>query len=152
MMFKFLQVNLNHCKVAQDLLRQYLFEQKVDVAVVSEPYSVPSDSSSWLASSGTRRAAIWLVGEGLAVNNIHQGPEFITVWLNGVQIFSCYASPNCTGVEFSNFLQRLEDRIRTVERSIPVIVAGDFNARSAAWGDCCQDSQGDGLSSLLDQL
>ncbi|XP_060871398.1 uncharacterized protein LOC132945642 [Metopolophium dirhodum] len=102
-MFKFLQVNLNHCKVAQDLLRQYLSEQKVDVALVSEPYSVSSDSSSWLVSSAQE-------------------------------------------------LQRLEDRIRAVEPSIPVIVAGDFNARSAAWGDWCQDSRGDDLSSLLDQL
>lgn len=152
MMSKFLQVNLNHCKVAQDLLRQYLSEQKVDVALVSEPYSVPSDSSSWLVSSGTQRAAIWLVSEGFVVADIHQDPEFITARLNGVQIFSCYASPNSTRDEFSNLLQRLEDRIRAVEPSVPVILAGDFNARSAAWGDWCQDSRGDDLSSLLDQL
>lgn len=57
-MINFIQCNLNHCRMAQDLLRQYAAEKRVDVALVSDPHAAPTDCSSWLVSSGTRRAAI----------------------------------------------------------------------------------------------
>jgi len=51
-----------------------------------------------------------------------------------------------------DFLQRLEDNIRATSPSIPVKVTGDFNARSAAWGDWVNNQRGDDLSALLDSL
>jgi hypothetical protein len=151
-MMKFLQINLNHCKVAQDLLRQRASEEKVDVALVSDPHVVPKDDRSWLACCGTRKAAIWLASGEATVTEVHRDPEFVSARLNEVYVISCYASPNRTAAEFSDFLQRVGDHVRTIGPGVPVIVAGDLNARSAVWGDWCQDSRGSDLNSLFDSL
>lgn len=151
-MMKFLQINLNHCKVAQDLLRQRAAEEKVDIALVSDPYVVPSDGCSWLACYGTRKAAIWFASDEVTATEVHRDPEFVSATLNGVNVIICYASPNRTAAEFSDFLQRIEDHVRTIGHGVPVIVAGDLNARSAVWGDWCQDSRGSELNSLFDSL
>jgi len=151
-MMKFLQINLNHCKLAQDLLRQCATEEKVDIAIVSDPHVVPSDDCSWLASCGTRRAAIWLASDAVTVSEVHRDPEFVSTKLNGVYVISCYASPNRTATEFSDFLQRVENHVRLVGSGVPVIVTGDLNARSAVWGNWCQDSRGSDLNSLFDSL
>jgi len=151
-MIKFIQVNLNHCKVAQDLLRQYAAEQHVEVVLITDPYSAPEGSTSWFVSSGTQRAAIWLAGKNVTAAKVYRDSEFVSVRLNGVQTFSCYASPNKTRAEFEDFLRRLEDKVRAVEPGVPVLITGDFNARSASWGDWCHDTRGDDLSTLFDSL
>lgn len=151
-MIKFIQVNLNHCKAAQDLLRQHVVEQGVEVVLITDPYSVPEGSTSWLTSSGTQRAAIWLVGSGVTAAEVHRDPEFMSARLNGIQTFSCYASPNKSMAEFEDFLQRLEVKVRAVEPGVPVLITGDFNARSAAWGDWCRNTRGDDLSTLFSSL
>lgn len=151
-MISFVQTNQNHCREAQDMLLQFVAEQGVEVALVSDPYAIPQDSSSWIASSGSRRAAIWIAGDGIAAACVLRDPEFVSARLNGVQMFSCYASPNKTLPEFANFLQRLEDAVRSIEPGVPVLIAGDLNARSAAWGDWYQDSRGEDLSCLFDSL
>jgi len=151
-MIKFLQINLNHCKVAQDLLRQRAAEEKVDIALVSDPHVVPSDDCSWLACCGTRKAAIWLASDEVTVTEVHRDPEFVSARLNGVYVISCYASPNRTAAEFSNFLQRVGSHVSSIGHGVSVIVAGDLNARSAVWGDWCQDSRGSDLNSLFDSL
>jgi len=151
-MIKYIQVNLNHCKVAQNLLRQYVTEQRVEVVLITDPYPTPEGSTSWFTSSGTQRAAIWLAGSGVTATEIHRNPEFVSARLNGVQTFSCYASPNKSRAEFEVLLQRLEDKVRAAEPGVPVLIIGDFNARSAAWGDWCHDSRGDDLSTLFSSL
>jgi len=37
-MVKVLQLNLNHCRAAQDLLALLVIEQQAEVAMLSEPY------------------------------------------------------------------------------------------------------------------
>jgi hypothetical protein len=40
--YNFLQTNANHCARAQDLLMQVMVEWEIDIAVVAEPYMIPS--------------------------------------------------------------------------------------------------------------
>lgn len=150
-MFSVVQANLNHSRVAQDLLDQYMVEQRIDVAILSDPYQAAIASNAWLVDSGTRRAAIWVPGHSVSIGNVLRDPEFVSARINGVQVFSCYASPNQTLEAFSNFLQRLEDSIRLAP-GVPVLVAGDFNARSAAWGDRVNNRRGVELSALFETL
>ncbi|XP_025192464.1 uncharacterized protein LOC112592575, partial [Melanaphis sacchari] len=151
-MISFLQGNLNHCRVAQDLLTQYMVEQEVDVALLSDPHRVDSGSTMWHSDNGTQRAAILISGNGITVGNIQRDLEFVSVRINGVQVYSCYASPNKTQAEFNNFLQRLEDSVRAVPPGVPVLVTGDFNARSADWGDWVSNQRGGELNDLFQSL
>lgn len=147
-MIKFIQCNLNHCRVAQDLLDQYMVEQKVDVALVSDPH-LPT--STWYADNGLRRAAIHITGD-VTIGNVVRDTEFVTVRINGVQVYSCYASPNRPLDQSRDFLQRLENSIRMIAPSTPVLITGDFNARSALWGDWVNNQRGEELSTLLHAL
>ena len=55
-----LQLNLNHCEAAEDLLRQNVIEHKIDIAVLSEPYSIERNSLWVTDRSGM--ASIWACG------------------------------------------------------------------------------------------
>src|ERR1700710_2596475 len=58
---KLLQLNLNHCEVAQDLLRQTVAEKQIDVAIISEQYR-RGEVCTWVADT-TDKAAIWACGK-----------------------------------------------------------------------------------------
>jgi len=53
-----IQINLNHCRAAQDLLLQSVRVCKADLAVISEPYKV-KDDGDWITDT-SGKAAIWL--------------------------------------------------------------------------------------------
>lgn len=67
-----LQVNLNHCEAAHDLLMQTVRELKVDLAIISEPYR-HLDTQAWVGwilaprpssglVAGVRSKAVPMVG------------------------------------------------------------------------------------------
>lgn len=152
-MLRFLQANLNHCKVAQDLLMKFMQEEAIDVAILSDPYRIQDNGCDRLADASTQRAAILVFGKQISVSNVIRDAEFVSAKVGGYQVYSCYATPNpATRDAFGNLLLRLEDSIRLVPRGTPVVVAGDFNARSAAWGDRVTSRRGDELCDLFAAL
>ncbi|KAL4082648.1 hypothetical protein QTP88_029709 [Uroleucon formosanum] len=79
---------------------------------------------------------------------MHQGFRWVEV--QGLRVYSCYWSPNCSIDEYKDFLLRLELSIRN--SLIPVVVAGDFNAKSRAWGSPREDPRGTLLADMLASL
>ena len=59
-MARVLQINLNHCAVAQNLLLQLVREEKADIAIVSEEYR-DLNEPNWVKDT-TSKAAIWICG------------------------------------------------------------------------------------------
>ncbi|KAL4108264.1 hypothetical protein QTP88_018495 [Uroleucon formosanum] len=129
-----------------------MVEERVDVALISDPYKADPASSAWHVSAGQRKAAIYVANTGVTVANVISDPEFVSARLNGVQVYSCYASPNRPIEDFQDLLCRLEDSIRTVQQGTPVLVTGDLNARSAAWGDWVDNRRGEELGLLIESL
>ena len=62
-MAKVLQINLNHCTVAQVLLSQLIREEKADIVIISEQYKDLIVSEPNWVTDGTSTAAIWVYGE-----------------------------------------------------------------------------------------
>ena len=127
---KFVQLNLNHCKVAQDVLVQTVHEASIDVAILCEQYK-NMDGCNWSADR-TGKAAIWICGRRItqmSTNNPVAG--FVRVETAGLHIYSCYAPPSATNEEFECFLDQLVADVRLRK---PVIIAGDFNAWATEWG------------------
>lgn len=90
---KLLQLNLNNCEVAQDLLRQTVAEKQIDVAIVSEQYR-RVDGCTWVADT-TDKAAIWACGRFPVQQVVVRGRAgYVGVRVNGVYVFSCYAPPS----------------------------------------------------------
>lgn len=142
---RLIQLNLNHCRAAQDLLAQSVRELRIDVAVLCEQYR-DVDRPGWLSDS-SRRAAIWSCGSLSPVaSRVSSEDGFVRGEVAGVTIYSCYASPNEPIASFHDFLGRLVADIRGQHR---VILMGDFNAWATDWGSRHTDVRG---RALLDAL
>lgn len=132
---KILQINLNHCRTAHDLLLIAAAENEADLVLVSEPYKIPNEWSADLSN----RAAIWVTSRGASTSAVvkcvarHTG--FVITLYEDVYVVSVYASPNDKLYEFEAFLLELAIAIKPFNRKNQgVIIAGDFNARSPLWG------------------
>jgi len=129
-----------------------MVEEKIDIALVSDYYKADAFSAAWIANAGSSRAAIYIPNNAVTVGNVQRDPEFVSARLIGVQVYCCYASPNRPLEKFCDMLHRLEDSIRSIQRGVPVVVAGDFNSRSAIWGDWVDNRRGEELGLLIESL
>lgn len=82
---KVIQINLNHCEAAQDLLAQTVREMEADVAIISEPFKVP-DSNLWKMDR-TGKAAIWACGKyPFQGYTSHQEDGFVHAKINDTRL------------------------------------------------------------------
>ena len=115
-MGKFLQINLNHCRGAQDILLNQVGAWGVDVVMISEPYAVSkrgeSRDGSWFGSED--EAAAILFSNSVRTprhRELSRGEGFVLVrWGNAVLV-SAYALPNRPVDQFENFLHALAREI-----------------------------------------
>lgn len=128
---KVIQLNLNHCEAAQELLVQTISELEIDVAIISEPYKVPTDGR-WI-SDKTGKAAIWACGnfpfQGGFLSVAEEG--FAVAKIGGVHWFSCYAAPSLGKQNYETMLDKL---VKESNGLHSFIIAGDFNAWAEEWG------------------
>ena len=127
-----IQVNLNECKVAHDLLMQLVLEKEVDIALVSEP-NLKVSGGPW-AISENGLTGIWVKDPNTAKLLLPK-PEGITgVTIDGVLFLSTYFSGNKSNDDYSIYLEQLGGLIRG-RGGDKVIVGGDLNAKSVMWGE-----------------
>lgn len=144
MALRFLQANLNHSARAQDLLIQSMAEWLIKVAVVSEPYYIPP-RYNWFGDSEQLVAiVVQSAADSPLFTSVAKGRGCVAALVGNIVIVAVYFSPNRALVEFESFLVEVR---AIVEQSgtHPVIVAGDFNAKSMAWGSPATDARGEML-------
>lgn len=145
---KILQLNLNHCEAAHDLLMQTVRELEADVALISEPYRHLSNQP-W-ESDSTNKAVIWSCGKcpfQRTANNNEVG--FVAAWVDGLRFYSCYAPPSLSNEQFEDFLDRLTEDAR---KHFPVAIAGDFNSWAIDWGSKFTNTRGKALLEAMATL
>lgn len=139
---KCIQINLNHCEAAQDLLTQTVKEEKADLALICEQYKTIHATSRWVDDS-TKKAAIWTCGKyAFERKNANKSPNFAYAKIKGIHFFSCYAPPSATMAEYQQMLDVL---VAEVRGKSPAIVAGDFNAWAVEWGSTRTNHRGEAL-------
>lgn len=140
-MIKILQINVDGGQVAQDLMDAKSKELNIDVLVVCEQYRNIAEENGWFYDEGGK-SAVAVLCQDIPIELI--GPPkdigFRWVMIKGIRIYSCYWSPNANIESFAGFLDGLEVSVRSMET--PVIIAGDFNAKAAEWGDHREDDLG----------
>lgn len=148
---RYVQTNLNHCRDAQDLFWEFARSEDIGVALVSEPYGV--GAAGWHLDS-TGLAALGVLGRGLTLGEVENGDGFVSATVGGVsRVYSCYASPAISLDEFEQFLSRLEASVRKYRGDgVDLVIGGDFNARSASWGDHLTNARGDALADFASSL
>lgn len=148
-MIGFLQANLNRAKAAQALLLQTMYEQKADVAIISEPNKIPN-SEGWYGS--TDHSCCLLLSKDVEVTNNGRGEGYVWVDIQSCRVYSCYYSPSkkLSLEEYRAYLGRLSDSIR--EGPTEYIVAVDFNAHSPSWGSPTTCAKGEALSDFASAI
>lgn len=145
---RILQINLNHCEAAQDLLYQEVKDLNIDVAIIAEPYRVPLNGA-WISDT-KKWTAIYVCGK-YPIQEIHTSAEqgIVSAKINGIHIFSCYAPPRLNAQEFTTMLDKIVDDARRIK---PTIIAGDFNAWATEWGSRYTNNRGNILLDTFVQL
>ena len=123
---KILQVNTNRSRLAMDLLEVIAREQRIDIALVSEPNKNMTRNEHWLHDR-QQDCAIRLYNKELQATNPKQSNGMVSVDILGARWCSVYLSPNTHITEYQNALDNIENTIRP--RGTTTIVAGDINAK-----------------------
>uniref|UniRef100_A0A034WR48 Putative 115 kDa protein in type-1 retrotransposable element R1DM n=1 Tax=Bactrocera dorsalis TaxID=27457 RepID=A0A034WR48_BACDO len=143
-----LQLNLNHCEAAQELLTQTVIEQKVDIAILSEQYR-NLGTENW-SSDQTKKAAVWACGCKPFQSKPLSGQAYYTrAKICGINFYSCYIPPSVQQNEYERILDNL---VRDIANTTTNIVAGDFNAWAIEWGSTHTNRRGDALLKAFSTL
>ncbi|XP_070141595.1 uncharacterized protein [Drosophila kikkawai] len=119
-----IQLNLKHCRAAQDLLMQTVRERGSEVAILSEPYRT-GNSQGW-ATDRTGKAALWLCGIGAQqMCDIKAADGFVRANVCGTWLYSCYLASSLSLESFGRILDELSIDLRG---HCNAVVGGDFNA------------------------
>ncbi|CAH2228620.1 jg3750, partial [Pararge aegeria aegeria] len=137
--FNFLQTNINHSAGAQDLLMQSIAEWEIDIAVVCEPYFVPSQPH-WVGDTEGLVAIVLGDSAGPPLESIERGPGYAVAKWRDYVVVGIYFSPNRSLAEFEIYLDSV--RAAIFRRAGNIVVLGDFNAKSQAWGSPRTDERG----------
>ncbi|XP_070854126.1 uncharacterized protein [Drosophila suzukii] len=133
-----IQLNLNHCRAVQDLLKQTVRELGSEVAILSEPYRV--ESSSDCVTDPTGKAALWLCGVSVPPMRDTMAVEgFVRANVGGTWIYSCYLAPSLSLTSFSRIMDELISDLRGRSN---VVIGGDFNAWAEEWGSLYTNARG----------
>lgn len=127
---KILQINLNRCRLAHDLMIQVAHEQKIIIVLISELLKPESD---WTVDK-LGKVAIWITRINGVVNNDQDlilGDGFVGTKVEGMTFISTYILSNIKIEKYIEVLETIREEVKQYNR---VFISGDFNARSAAWG------------------
>lgn len=151
-MINFLQINIGEGRRAHDMMLATAIQVKADAIIVAEPNKALCEGLESTFLDHGRRAAIIVTNTRLQITKVGPANDLGFRWIivGGFRIYTCYWPPVRNTAEyglFVDFLDRLEASIRSA--SDPVIVAGDFNAKSPEWGDHRTDRNGRALSDFM---
>lgn len=147
MSFKFLQINLNKSRLAQDNCFQTCKKWDIDVVIVSEPNFIPTN---WYKDKDAK-AAICLCKLEISSGLIIQEEGFVAVRINRIIVVSCYFNPNDNIGKYKQQLQKLSDLI-TLNKNEQILIVGDFNANLTLWGSNRNNTRGFALLDVMSVL
>lgn len=144
-----LQSNANHSGHSQGVLRQITTKYSANLLLISEPH-VPSLPSYWPRSLKGNAAVGVVTPRVLPITGVFRGDHFVSVSLPGVEVFCVYMPPRLSIANYEVALDALEHRLR--QAGCPVIISGDWNARSPLWNDTKECTRGRLLSEWAARL
>ncbi|XP_011858731.1 PREDICTED: uncharacterized protein LOC105556255 [Vollenhovia emeryi] len=152
MPLRIIQANINHARQAQDLLLQAMAERGGGLAIVAEPWRVPNHPC-WAVNQENSVAIHWrrTREQHIPCCKKGEGPGWAMVEWDPLTIIGVYLRPSLSRAELEERLEDLEQQVRAVLPR-PILVAGDFNAKSALWGSRRPDAKGAEVEAWADRL
>jgi hypothetical protein len=107
-------------------------EWLIDLMVVTEPYRVLPNRSTWVGDVDGLVAVVGGSGHGsLPLSCLERERGFVVTLWGETLVVGVYFSPNSSRAKLEEFLGEVETAIRRYLPR-PVLVAGDLNAKSGA--------------------
>lgn len=129
-----LQANLNYASRAQDLFLQTLGERSCGLGIAAEPYNPSRNHPKWAVDRLGSVAITWREAPDSPLAARRLGREgFVAVEWGRVVVVGVYLPPSLTLSQFEDKLEGVGKCVRALLPA-PVVVAEDFNAKSAMWG------------------
>lgn len=152
---KFLQANLDHTRAATAHVVSYIEAQKIDFAVVCDPYVrgklVPQIPPRWFKfhHGQTPRCMVVSPNPSLDIFPVHVSSFIIALVLSApdisILLIGVYAAPS---VALDYILTSLTS-ILDSQNYENVVIAGDFNARNSLWGGDVVNTRGQQLAQFI---
>lgn len=121
---------------------QLMDERDSSVAMITEPYRIPTGDPRWVGSANGLAAITWRRTKSpLPCSRTFGGDWYVAIQWGEVHLVSVYLSPRLTIAEVEEELDRMTRDIRSLGNSL-VIVAGDFNAHATLWGSRTTNARG----------
>ncbi|KAJ0169562.1 hypothetical protein K1T71_014747 [Dendrolimus kikuchii] len=138
------QGNLNHCATAQDLLVQSMAQWGIQLAVVAEPYYVPP-RSDWAGDlDGLVAIIVRTAAACPPLAGVVRGRGYVAATIGEIVVVGGYFSPNRRLADFEGWIEEVGTVVAR-SRPRPVLVLGDFNAKSVSWGSPNTCARGEAL-------
>ncbi|XP_071577533.1 uncharacterized protein [Temnothorax nylanderi] len=117
-------------------------ERGSGLGVAAEPWWVPPNSASWAVDRLSSVAITWRVtGEPVPCSRLEAGDGYVAVRWGNVSVVGVYLPPSWDVARFEMALDAISSCVTRILPG-PVVVAGDFNAKSALWGSPVTDHRG----------
>lgn len=138
---KILQVNLNHCKDAQDLCYKYMHDNEIDITCIAEPHSI-LENYQWIGMKGGTAAVLWNPNSYKGnIKTIVLNKNYVIIQADDIIVISVYISPNINIKQVEDIIDKLTiDIIEATNKKM--IICGDFNAHSYTWGSRKESARG----------
>lgn len=141
-------INLNHARAANCLLAETLSSLNIDFCMVNEPYFLKNkivgfpNKFNIIQFKEEPRAAIIICNPKLLFTIFYISREIVAIKLEAhgscFLILSIYSPP----------LEDLRDKLQDFEDE-PIVIKGDFNAKSSLWSTRNTDERGQFLLDFL---
>lgn len=133
-----LQINVNHCKLAHEMLEQITYEQRATVVIINDPLLTRRD---W-ETDAEGFTSLWVVDRALRTisRRVFSCAGIVAVDVGEYAVFSCYLPPSLPFEVFCNRMDLVGTAVDELAKA--TIVCGDFNAKSPLWGSNIMDNRG----------
>lgn len=109
-------------------------ELGIGLAIAAEQHRIPSGHSQWAGSLDGTVACVWrCAGDEVTCSPLGSGDNFVAVSLEDVVVVGVYFLPRLNREDLEAGLDRVGDFI-SARLPAPILLAGDFNAKSTLWG------------------
>ncbi|XP_025154770.1 calponin homology domain-containing protein DDB_G0272472-like [Harpegnathos saltator] len=130
---------------AQPLFEHTMTERDAGLGIAAEPNHVPKNHPRWFGDKLGSVAVVWRASENSPpATFLDSGKGFVVARWGVITVVGVYLPP-AKSLNLFTFRSRVQDMGGTIKRYLPepVIVAGDFNAKSELWGSRRGDGRGE---------
>jgi len=88
--YNIVQINLNHCWGAHDMLQNYIKEKEIDIAIIAEPVNIPD--GNWVGSNNKGSAIFWSNKIRERIKVVVNGNDFVAIERENSNILLLYVT------------------------------------------------------------